>query len=105
MSQTHACGWTYEASDKYCRGCGERIMKISREFNELKAEMKAVQQFAAQKGHPAMAAVAMMLFNVLAWASGESQVRPLELLKEMEKISDKFPGFGFQPPGGGPPGP
>lgn len=101
---THSCGWIVSPADKYCRGCGERIMKLSREYSEIKAEMDALRERATSKPHPAYAAIAMTLFNVLAWASGESNVRPSELLREMEKFLEKFPGgFGFQPPGGPPP--
>ena len=99
---THECGWIYTPADKYCRGCGERLMKLSREYSEIKAEMDALRKTATEKPNPAVAAISMTLFNVLAWASGESQVRPVEMVKEMEKIAGKLPGFGF-PPGGSPP--
>lgn len=102
--RTHTCGWIGSPIDKYCRGCGERLMKISREYNEIKAEMEALREVATSKPNPALAAISMTLFNVLAWASGEAQVRPVEMLKEMERMVEKWPGgFGFQPPGGEPP--
>jgi hypothetical protein len=79
--QTHTCGWTYSPADKYCRGCGERIFKAAREYSEINAEMEALKSIAMEKPHPAFAAIAMMIFNILAWAAGESQVRPLDLVK------------------------
>ena len=98
--QTHTCGWTYSAADKYCRGCGERIFKCTREYGEISAEMEALKNMAMEKPHPAYAAIAMMIFNILSWASGESQVRPRDLLQQMEKMVDRFPGgFGFPPAG------
>jgi hypothetical protein len=81
-----------------CRGCGERIFKSTREYSEIMAEMEALRKMAMEKPHPAFAAIAMMLFNILSWAAGESQVRPLDLLRQMEKMADRFPGgLGFPP--------
>lgn len=98
---THSCGWTIGPADKYCRGCGERVFKAAREYGEITAEMEAVKNMAMEKPHPAFAAISMMIFNILSWASGDSQTRPIDLVKQMEKISDKFPGgWGF--PGSGP---
>lgn len=98
---THTCGWTMSPADKYCRGCGERVFKAAREYGEITAEMEALKNLAMEKPHPAFAAIAMMIFNILSWASGESQTRPTELLKQMEKMADRFPGGwgGFSPPG------
>ncbi len=57
---------------------------------------------AMDKPHPTLAALAMMIFNILSWAAGESQSRPQDLLKQMEKMADRFPGgWGF-PPSSGP---
>jgi len=98
--KTHSCGWTYSEADKYCRGCGERIFKSTREYSEIAAEMEAVKSSAMEKPFPAYSAMAMMFFNILAWASGESQVRPIDLLRQMEKMAEKFPGgFGYPPSG------
>jgi uncharacterized membrane protein YvbJ len=100
--KTHTCGWTIGPADKYCRGCGERVFKASREYNEIMAEMEALKKLAMEKPHPAFAAIAMMIFNILSWASGDSQTRPVELIKQMEKMADRFPGgFGFHPPDSG----
>lgn len=100
---THQCGWIIGAADKYCRGCGERVFKATREYGEITAEMEALKTMAMEKPHPAFASIAMMLFNILSWAAGESQSRPVDLLKQMEKIADKFPGGGFGfPPGSNP---
>jgi len=97
---THSCGWTYAEADKYCRGCGERIFKSTREYNEISIEMETLKNAAMEKPYPAYSAIAMMIFNILAWASGDSQVRPTELLKQMEKMAERFPGgFGFPPSG------
>ena len=96
--QTHTCGWTYTPADKYCRGCGERIFKSTREYSEIAAEMEALRGVAMEKPHPALGAMAMMMFNILSWSSGESSVRPLDLLKQMEKMVDKFPGGGWGTP-------
>ncbi|MCB4756489.1 MAG: hypothetical protein LHV69_05580 [Elusimicrobia bacterium] len=99
----HTCGWTIGAADKYCRGCGERVFKASREYGEMVAEMEALKNMAMEKPHPAFAAIAMMIFNILSWAAGESQTRPLDLLKQMEKMADRLPGgWGFPPPGSTP---
>jgi hypothetical protein len=95
---THSCGWTFSPADKYCRGCGERIFKSTREYAEISAEMEALKNLAMEKPHPAFAALAMMIFNILSWSAGESQVRPLDLLKQMEKMAGRLPGFW----GGGP---
>lgn len=97
---THNCGWTVSPADKYCRGCGERIFKASREYGEIQAEMEALKNLAMEKPHPAFAAVSMMIFNILSWAAGESQTRPTELVKQMEKMADRLPGgWGFPPSG------
>ena len=96
----HKCGWAVGPADKYCRGCGERVFKSSREFGEISAEMEALKSMAMEKPHPAFGAIAMMMFNILSWASGESQTRPTDLMKQMEKMVDKFPGgWGFPPSG------
>jgi len=100
--RTHQCGWTFSEADKYCRGCGERLLKISREFNEIKAEMDALRELATSRPNPAMAAIAMTLFNVLAWASGESQVRPVQMVQELEKLASRWP-FPGSTPGEPPP--
>jgi len=99
--ETHTCGWTHSAADKYCRGCGERIFKSTREYSEIAAEMEALKTLAMEKPHPAFAAITMMIFNILSWSSGDSQTRPTELVKQMEKMADKFPGGwgGFPPQG------
>jgi hypothetical protein len=93
---THTCGWTFGPADKYCRGCGERIFKSTREYNEIASEMEALKTMATEKPHPALAAISMMIFNILSWAAGESQTRPVDLVKQMEKMADRFPGgWGF----------
>lgn len=98
---THSCGWTYSPADKYCRGCGERIFKSTREYSEILAEMEAVKSMAMERQNPALAAISMMIFNILAWSSGDSQTRPLDLVKQMEKMAEKYPGgWGFPPPPG-----
>ena len=98
---THTCGWTVNPADKYCRGCGERIFKSTREYAEISAEMEALKTMAMEKPHPAFGAIAMMIFNILSWAAGESQVRPTDLLKQMEKMADRLPGgWGFPPTSG-----
>ena len=96
---THTCGWTFNPADKYCRGCGERIFKSTREYSESASEMEALKNVAMEKPHPAISAIAMMIFNILSWSAGESQVRPVDLLRQMEKMADKFPGggWGFPP--------
>ncbi len=100
---SHTCGWTYSAADKYCRGCGERIFKSTREYAEINAEMEALKAMAMEKPHPAFGAIAMMIFNILSWSAGESQTRPTELLKQMEKMADRYPGgWGFPPSGPNP---
>jgi len=100
---THTCGWVVNPADKYCRGCGERLFKAAREYGEMMAEMEALKNMAMDKPHPAFAAIGMMIYNILAWAAGESQTRPVELLKQMEKMADRFPGaWGFPPPGSNP---
>ena len=101
---THKCGWAIGAADKYCRGCGERVFKSTREYSEITAEMDALKNLAMEKPHPAFSAISMMIFNILAWASGDSQTRPVELMKQMEQMADKFPGGpgGFGPPPSGP---
>lgn len=97
---THTCGWTHSPADKYCRGCGERIFKSTREYSEISAEMEALKNMAMEKPHPAFGAISMMIFNILSWAAGESQTRPTDLLKQMEKMVDRFPGgWGFPPSG------
>jgi hypothetical protein len=101
MAPMHSCGWNYSPEDKFCRGCGERIFKVSRDFSEISAEMGALRQAASEKPNPAFAAIAMLMHNILAWSSGEAQTRPLDLLKEVEKMIDRFPGGfggGFSPP-------
>jgi hypothetical protein len=99
---THTCGWTCGPADKYCRGCGERIFKSSREYGEIFGEMEALKTVAMEKPNPAFGAVAMMIFNILSWTAGESQTRPTELLKQMEKMADRFPGGWGYPPQSGP---
>jgi hypothetical protein len=65
--------------------------------------MEALKNMAMEKPNPAFAAVTMMIFNILSWASGESQVRPTELIKQMEKMADRLPGgWGMTPPGQNP---
>lgn len=99
--KTHSCGWTNGPADKYCRGCGERIFKVTREYGELTAEMEALRTTAMEKPNPALAGFSMMIFNILAWAAGESQVRPTELVKQMEKMAERMPGgWGGIPPSG-----
>lgn len=100
--KTHTCGWAIGATDKYCRGCGERVFKATREYGEITAEMEALRNVAMDKPHPAFAAMAMMIYNILSWASGESQMRPTDLLKQMEKMADKMPGGGWGFPPSGP---
>ncbi len=98
--KSHTCGWTCGAADKYCRGCGERIFKAAREYSEIAVEMEAIKTAAMEKPHPAFSAIAMMFYNILAWSSGDSQVKPTDLLKQMEKMAEKFPGgYGFPPSG------
>jgi hypothetical protein len=99
---THTCGWTVNPADKYCRGCGERIFKASREYGEINAEMEALKKGAMEKPNPAFAGFSMMIFNILAWASGESQVRPTELVSQMEKMADRMPPGGWGVPPSGP---
>jgi len=89
---THTCGWITNPEDKYCRGCGERIFKVSRDYSEINAEMEALKRLASEKPNPMFASIAMMMFNILAWASGEAQTRPTDMLKEVEKVSERFPG-------------
>lgn len=97
---THSCGWTTNVADKYCRGCGERIFKAAREYNEIMAEIDSLKNLAMEKPYPAFAAVSMMMSNILLWASGDSQTRPLDLLKQMEKMAERMPGgWGFPPLG------
>jgi hypothetical protein len=102
---THTCGWTVNPEDKFCRGCGERIFKVSREFSEISQEMNAIKDAATRNPNPVMASMSMLVFNVLAWANGEANTRPSEVLKEMERMAERFGnqgggsgGFGFQPP-------
>jgi hypothetical protein len=100
-SLTHTCGWTHGPEDKFCRGCGERIFKVSRDYAEINGEMSAIRQAASEKPNPAFASIAMLMHNILAWASGEAQTRPSELLKEVERLTDKMGGMGgmgFGPP-------
>jgi len=94
----HSCGWNVGPEDKFCRGCGERIFKVSRDYSEIMAEMEAIKRSVMEKPNPAYASVAMLVFNILAWACGEGKMRPSDMMKEVEKLSDKFPGFGFPPP-------
>ena len=101
-ANTHTCGWTFNAADKYCRGCGERIFKSTREYSEIMSEMEALKSAAMEKPHPAVSAIAMMIFNILSWSAGESQVRPVELLRQMEKMAERFPGGFGSPPSSGP---
>jgi len=70
---------------------------VSRDYSEINGEMHAIRKGASEKPNPAYASIAMMMFNVLAWASGEAQTRPTDMLRELEKMADKFPGFGFPP--------
>lgn len=100
LEPTHTCGWTNNPADKYCRGCGERLFKSTREYGEINGEMEALKNMAMEKPNPAVSAIAMMIFNILAWASGESQTRPVELLKQMEKMAERFPGGFGSPPSG-----
>ncbi len=99
---THTCGWTHGPEDKFCRGCGERIFKVSRDYVEIVKEMGDLRNAVREKPNPAYAGVGMMMHNILAWASGEAQTRPTMLLDEFEKMMDRFPGgiggFGFPPP-------
>ncbi|MGQ0644778.1 MAG: hypothetical protein ACT4O3_04730 [Elusimicrobiota bacterium] len=104
-SLTHTCGWIHGPEDKFCRGCGERLFKVSRDYTEIAAEMNAIRNAATEKPNPVFASMAMMMFNILAWASGEAQTRPTDILKEMEKMADRMGGMGglgggmgFQPP-------
>lgn len=100
QENTHKCGWAINPADKYCRGCGERVFKSTREYSEITAEMEALRNMAMEKPHPAFSAITMMLYNILSWSSGDSQVRPTELVKQMEKMADKFPGGWGSPPSG-----
>jgi uncharacterized membrane protein YvbJ len=98
----HTCGWQHRPEDKFCRGCGERIFKVSRDYSEILAEMETIKKAVAEKPNPLFASMAIMLMNVLSWASGEAHTRPSDMLKEVEKMADRFPGgfggMGFQPP-------
>jgi predicted nucleic acid-binding Zn-ribbon protein len=94
----HTCGWVYSPEDKFCRGCGERIFKVSRDYVEIAGEMDAIRRAASEKPNPAFASLAMMMYNILAWASGEAHTRPMDILREVEKMAERFPGgFGFPP--------
>lgn len=98
---THSCGWTFNPADKYCRGCGERIFKSTREYSEIMAEVEALKKMTMEKPYPALTAVSIMISNILMWAAGESNVRPIELIQQMEKMADRLPGgWGFPPTGG-----
>ena len=96
---THHCGWIFNAADKYCPGCGERLFKSTREYGEIMAEIETIKKFTMDKPFPALAAISMMLTNILAWAAGEANTRPIELLNQMEKMAERFPGgWGKNPP-------
>jgi len=95
---SHTCGWSVAAEDKYCRGCGERIFKASRDYSEIKAEMDQLRTLASDKPNPGLVSLAMTMFNVLAWASGEAATRPTQLLREIERVIEKVPGWGFPKP-------
>lgn len=95
---THACGWTVNPEDKYCRGCGERIFKASRDYSEIKGEMDQLRIIASDRPNPGLVSLAMTMFNVLAWAAGEANTRPAALLKEIEKVIERVPGWGFPKP-------
>lgn len=92
---THSCGWTINPEDKYCRGCGERIFKASRDYSEIKAEMDRLRLIASDKPSPGLVSLAMTMFNVLAWAAAEANTRPTALLQEIEKVIEKIPGWGL----------
>lgn len=92
---THSCGWTIGADDKYCRGCGERIFKASRDYAEIKAEMDKLRVLASDKPSPGLVSLAMTMFNVLAWCAGEAKMRPTALLEDIEKVIEKIPGWGL----------
>lgn len=99
QKSVHACGWAISPEDKFCRGCGERVFKVSRDYSEILGEMETIKRSVMEKPNPAYASVAMLVFNILAWSCGEGKMRPSEMLKEVEKLSEKFPpGFGFPPP-------
>jgi hypothetical protein len=95
---THTCGWTVNPEDKYCRGCGDRIFKVSRDYAEIKAEMDQLRITASDKPNPGLVSLAMTMFNVLAWAAGEANTRPADLLSEIEKVIERIPGWGFPKP-------
>lgn len=100
----HTCGWKYLPTAKFCPGCGEKLFKASRDYNEIRGEMKAIEEAAKARPNPAIAAFSMMLFNVLAWASGDANTRPSEMLAQMEQMAAKMPpGYGFPGAGGEPP--
>ncbi len=101
-STIHSCGWSINPEDKFCRGCGERVFKVSRDYSEIVAEMETIKRSVMEKPNPAYASVAMLVFNILSWSCGEGKLRPSEMMKEVEKLADKFPGYGF-PPGFSPP--
>ena len=95
---THTCGWTINPEDKYCRGCGERVFKASRDYPEIKSEMDKLRILASDKPNPALVSLAMTMFNVLAWCAGDANTRPTEILREMERVLEKMPGWGYPPP-------
>lgn len=92
---THTCGWTIGPEDKYCRGCGERVFKASRDYAEIKGEMDRLRAVASDKPNPGLVSLAMTMFNVLAWAVAEANTRPTDLLREIEKVIERIPGWGF----------
>jgi len=92
---THSCGWTIGADDKYCRGCGERIFKASRDYSEIKGEMDKLRAIASGEPSPGLVSLAMTMLNVLAWAASENNTRPTALLQDIEKVIEKIPGWGF----------
>ena len=97
---THTCGWTIGADDKFCRGCGERIFKVSRDYSEIKGEMDKLKSIASDKPSPGLVSLAMTMLNVLAWAAGEANTRPTALLQDIEKVIEKIPGWGLPKEGG-----
>lgn len=89
---THTCGWMHSPEDKFCRGCGERIFKVSRDYAEIMGEMVALKNAASERPNPVSASIAMLMYNILAWSSGEAQTRPSDLMREVEKMAERFPG-------------
>jgi hypothetical protein len=58
-----------------------------------------------ERPNPAFASIAMLLHNALAWASGEAQTKPSDLLREVERMTERYMGGmgGMGGPGGLPP--